>query len=87
MLTTNNQNRHGTQASPYLDNRVSVLLVLREDPLLLFRPLEPLSLGDVAAAAVPREEVVHAHREVALLRSGRPARPPPVDVLRARLTA
>ena len=85
MLTTNNQNRHGTQASPYLDNRVSVLLVLREDPLLLLRPLEPLSLCDVAAA-VPREEVVHAHREVALLRSGRPARPPPVDVLRARLT-
>ena len=57
-----------------------MLLVLRKDPLLALRPLEPLAIGDVA---VLREEVVHAHREVALLRRGRPARPPPAsDVTR-----
>ena len=46
------------QGSTYLNNRVGVLLVLRMNPLLLLRPLEPLGLGDVA---VRREEIDHAH--------------------------
>ena len=62
-----------------------VQLVLREDALLLLRPLEPLSLFGVVA--VLREEAVHAHRKrVALLRCGGPLGelPPGADVLGMR---